>query len=81
MVTCQHLLSTVAVYLDFFSYGCRGKLSAALLPSGLSGELFTGCHGLGDAQVYVEEFESGKRYCVAVVLYTIVSVTKLEFAT
>lgn len=56
-------------------------MSAALLASGLSGELFTGRLGLGDAQGYVEEFESGKRYCATVVLYTVVSLTKLEFAT
>lgn len=38
-------------------------------------------YGLGDAQGYVEEFESGNRYCVAVAFFTTVSLTKLEFAT
>lgn len=38
-------------------------------------------YGLGDAQGYVEEFETGNRYCVAVAFFTTVSLTKLEFAT
>lgn len=37
-------------------------------------------YGLGNAQGYVEEFESGNQYCVAVVLFTAISLTELEFA-